>query len=160
MDRAALLKEDTMAVRPVPEGFHTVTPYLVVKDAAALVDFMQRAFGARDAQVARTPDGVVVHADVIIGDSHVMVGQAGGSNPPFPGMIYLYVPDCDATYAQSLKAGGTSLQPVATQFYGDRHGAVNDPWGNQWWIATHVEDVGPDELERRMKTARPVAATS
>jgi uncharacterized glyoxalase superfamily protein PhnB len=146
-----------MAVQPVPEGFHTITPYLVVKDAAALLSFMKRAFNARENGVARGADGTVYHADMIVGDSHVMLGQAGDGNPPFPGTLYLYVEDCDALYKQALGAGGTSIRDVETQFYGDRHGAVQDPMGNQWWIATHVEDVSPEEMDRRMKQARPEA---
>ena len=138
-----------MAVQPVPDGYHTVTPYIVAGDAAALIDFVKAAFGAREIHAMRLPDGRVMHGDITIGDSHVMIGQAGGDSRPFPAMLYLYVADADAMYNQALAAGGTSLQEPATQFYGDRHGAVNDPWGNQWWIATHVEDVAEDEMQRR-----------
>lgn len=138
-----------MAVKPVPDGYHTATPYLVVDDADKLLDFVQRAFGARMTQVMRNPDGAVMHADFVIGDSHIMVGQAGGPWKPLQASIYLYLPDCDATYKQALEAGGTSIQEPATMFYGDRHGGVTDPSGNQWWMATHVEDVPEDEMKRR-----------
>ena len=138
-----------MAVTPVPEGYHTVTPYIVAKDAAGVIDFARRAFGAKEHHVMRLPDGRVMHGDIVIGSSHVMVGQAGGENKAFPAMLYLYVPDVDAVYTQALAAGGTSISEPATQFYGDRHGAVNDADGNQWWIATHVEDVPDDEMRRR-----------
>ena len=138
-----------MAVKPIPDGYETVTPYIVVRDAAAVIEFATRAFGAREHHVMRLPDGRVMHGDIIIGTSHVMVGQAGGENKPFPAMLYLYVPDVDAVYQQAIAAGGTSIAEPATQFYGDRHAAVNDTEGNQWWIATHVEDVPDDEMERR-----------
>jgi len=152
-----------MPVKPVPDGYHTATPYLLVKDADALLDFVQRAFGARMRHVMRNPDGTVMHADFIIGDSHVMVGQAGGPWKPLQASIYLYLPDCDATYRQALDAGGTSILEPATQFYGDRHGGVTDPCGNQWWMATRVEDVPDDELERRHAEyvkKRPAATTT
>lgn len=142
-----------MAVRPVPEGYHTVTPYLTVKGANALVDFITRAFGATEVHVMRGPDGEVRHADLTIGDSHVMIGEAGGQWVAMPSQLYLYLPDCDATYTQALAAGGTSIQEPKTQFYGDRHGAVKDPCGNTWWIASHVEDVPADEMEKRAAQA-------
>lgn len=143
-----------MPVQPVPDGYHTVTPYLVVSDATALLDFMTKAFDARTLHVMKGPGGDVGHADVVIGTSHVMLGQAREAVSAMPAMLYLYVPDCDAAYQQALAAGGTSIAEPKTQFYGDRHGAVKDTCGNQWWIATHVEDVAPDELERRARAAQ------
>jgi PhnB protein len=142
-----------MPVQPIPQGYHTVTPYIVAGDANALIEFTKRAFGAEEVHVMRMPDGRVMHGDVMIGNSHVMIGQAGGENKPFPAMLYLYVPDVDATFKQATAAGGTSIHEPATQFYGDRHGAVTDAEGNQWWIATHVEDVPEDELQRRGQAA-------
>ena len=142
-----------MTVKPIPDGYQTVTPYIVSPDAAATIDFATRAFGAREHHVMRMPDGRVMHGDVIIGNSHVMIGQAAGENTAFPAMLYLYVPDVDAVYKQAVAAGGTPLQPVSTQFYGDRHGAISDAAGNQWWIATHVEDVSDEELRRRSEEA-------
>jgi len=142
-----------MAVRPVPEGYHTVTPYFTVKGAADLVTFLARAFGAKEQHVMRGPKGEVWHGDMIVGDSHVMLGEANGPWQPMPASVYLYVADCDATYKKALEAGGTSIQEPKTQFYGDRHGAVKDPCGNTWWIATHVEDVPPEELEKRAAAA-------
>ncbi len=144
-----------MPVRPVPEGYHTVTPYLTSRDAAALLDFVTRAFGAESGHVMRGPDGAIMHADVTIGDSHVMMGQAGGQWPAMPAQLYLYVSDCDATFAQAVAAGGIVVQEPQTQFYGNRHGCVRDANGNLWWMATHVEDVGEEEMARRMKDARP-----
>ena len=143
-----------MPVKPVPDTFHTVTPYLVVTNPKALLEFVTKAFGAVTAHVMEGPGGSVAHADVVIGDSHVMIGQARDTAAATPAMLYLYVPDCDATYAKAVAAGATSIMPPSTQFYGDRHGAVRDSNGNQWYLATHVEDVSPEELERRAKAAR------
>ena len=148
-----------MAVKPVPDTYHTVTPYLVVKGAHTLVDFVTRAFGAQEVHVMRGPNGEVRHGDVLIGDSHVMLGEANGPWPPMPSSLYLYLSDCDAAYRKALDAGGTSVQEPQTQFYGDRHAAVKDPCGNTWWVATHVEDVSPEELEKRAaEHARPRSA--
>ena len=141
-------------VQPIPEGYRTVTPYLVVPDAGALIEFLERAFHAEETERTAAPDGRVMHAAVRIGDSMVMMGGASERHPPRPGTIYLYVPDADAAYERALAAGATSLMEPADQFYGDRNGGVEDLWGNQWWIGTHVEDVPPDELERRHREAR------
>ena len=142
-----------MPVKPVPDTYHAVTPYLIVKGAAQLVDFMKRAFGAKEVHLMQMPDGTIAHGDLAIGDSHVMLGEASGPWPAQSTSLYLYLPDCDAAYKQAIAAGGTSIQEPKTQFYGDRHGAVKDPCGNTWWIATHVEDVPPAELERRAAEA-------
>ena len=150
-----------MAVKPVPEGYHTVTPYLLVTDAAQLLDFVQRAFGAAVNEAMRGPDGGVVHADVTIGNSHVMIGQASGEWKPMAAMLHLYVNDCDAAYRRALDAGATSVREPRDEFYGDRSGGVRDPFGNQWWVATHVEDVTPEEMQRRMakeRSAQPTGA--
>ena len=138
-----------MAVKPVPDGYHTVTPYLVVDDAQKLLDFVERAFDASLLHVMRRADGAVMHADFVIGDSHIMAGQASGEWKALQSSLYLYVADCDAMYRKALEAGGASIAPPATMFYGDRHGGVTDPCGNQWWMATHVEDVSEEELARR-----------
>lgn len=138
-----------MSVKPVPEGHHTVTPYLVVADAARLLDFLKQAFQAIEIHRMEGPDGRVRHAEVKIGDSMVMMGEAQGEYKPMPCSLYLYLEDCDAVYQQALKAGATSISEPANQFYGDRQGAVKDPCGNQWWIATHVEDVSNEEIALR-----------
>ncbi len=145
-----------MAVKPIPEGYRTVTPYLIVKDADKLLQFVKKAFNAQVQEEHRQPDGSVAHADVIIGDSHVMMGQAAGPWREMLGSILLYVPDADATYKTALEAGGKSVQEMKTQFYGDRSGGVEDPCGVTWWISTHVEDVSPAEMERRMKAHQPL----
>ena len=142
-----------MAVKPVPDGYHTVCPYLIVDDANAQLDFVQRAFDARVVDVHKDGDGRIMHADVVIGDSHVMMGQAGAQWKAMPAMIHLYVPDCDATYRTAIAAGATSVREPQTQFYGDRSGGVRDVNGNQWWISTHVEDVSAEEIGRRAQAA-------
>jgi PhnB protein len=136
-------------VKPIPEGHHAITPYLVVKDGGALVDFLKKAFGATIVHRMNHADGSLWHADVQIGDSHVMLGGASDQWPAKPSDIYLYVEDADATYQRALDAGATSIMAPADMFYGDRHGGVSDPSGNSWWIATHIEDVSPEELEKR-----------
>ena len=139
---------------PMPRGYHTVTPYLVVSDAAKLIDFLKRAFGATERYKMAGPDGSVGHAEMQIGDSVVMLGQQSSQARATRSMIYLYVPDCDALYRSALAAGATSIREPSDQFYGDRNGAVSDFAGNEWWVATHKEDVSSAEMERRMAAAR------
>ena len=138
-----------MAVKPIPEGFHTVTPYLLVPGVARLIEFLQQAFDAEVVSRSDMPDGTVMHAQVKIGDSMVMMGEARGDWKPMPSMLYLYVDDADAWYHRALEAGATSVRELTNEFYGDRVGGVQDPSGNQWWMATHVEDVSPEEMARR-----------
>jgi len=142
-----------MAVRPIPEGFHTVTPYLVVKDAAQLIDFVKAAFDAAEVERMLDASGRISHAEVRVGDSIIMLSQATEKFPATTAMLYVYVSDCDATYKKAVAAGGTSLMEPADQFYGDRNAGIADANGIQWWIATHVEDVAPEELARRAKAA-------
>ena len=134
---------------PIPEGHRTVTPFLRVADAAKLIDFLQPAFGATVAFRMEGPGGTVAHADVKIGDSMVMIGQAP-ADQALQSMIHLYVPDTDAMYKSAMAAGATSIREPANQFYGDRSAGVKDFCGNEWWMATHIEDVSPEEMERRM----------
>jgi PhnB protein len=145
------------AVKPIPDGYHTVTPYLVVRDVPRLIEFLRQAFGATERMRAARPDGSIMHAEVVIGDSRVMMGEPTASSPPMPGCVHLYVVDTDALYHLALQAGATSLREPTDQFYGDRMAGVQDPVGNQWWIATHTEDVPPAELARRA-AARPSGA--
>ena len=142
-----------MAVKPIPDGFHSVTPYLVVEGVASLVDFLKQAFDAKEIERTMLPDGTVMHAQVKIGDSFVMMGEARGESTPRPASLYLYVTDTDATYRRALQAGATSIMEPADQFYGDRNLGVKDPAGNQWWIATHKEDVSSEEIGRRAAAA-------
>lgn len=140
-----------MNVKAVPEGYHTVTPYLVVKGAGRVIDFVKQAFDA-DVQISlELPGGVIAHGEATIGDSKVMISEARGDMETGPTSLYLYVGDCDAVYAKAVAAGGESIMEPADMFYGDRHGGVTDPAGNQWWIATHIEDVAAEELEQRME---------
>ncbi|HEX2276932.1 MAG TPA: VOC family protein [Candidatus Tectomicrobia bacterium] len=138
-----------MAVKPIPDGFHSVTPYLQVQGASKLIDFLKQAFGAEEVFRMPRPDGAVMHAEVRIGDSIIMLGEAMGEHQPMPGSIYLYVDNADATYRRALQAGATTVHEPADQFWGDRLAGVKDPVGNFWSIATHKEDVSPDELAKR-----------
>ena len=140
-----------MAVRPIPEGYHTITPFIVAQGAAKLIDFIQQAFGAEEVARFAAPDGTVQHAELRIGDSMLMLGEAQGEWKATPSMLYLYVKDVDATFARAVRAGATSVKDVANQFYGDRNGTVRDAWGNIWSIGTHIEDVAPEEMRRRVQ---------
>lgn len=139
-------------VQYIPADHRAVTPYLCVDNATRLIEFLKKAFDVQKTEVCgTTPDGKIMHAEVKIGDSWIMIGEAQPGYPATPSKLYLYVPDADKVYKQAISAGGTSVQEPKDQFYGDRNSAVADPSGNQWWIATHVEDVSPEELEKRAK---------
>jgi uncharacterized glyoxalase superfamily protein PhnB len=138
-----------MAAKHIPEGYHTVTPYLVVKNARGLIEFVKQTFGAEERELLTKPDGGVMHAEVLIGNSVVMMGEPSDDSEVFPALLYLYVDDCDAVYKKALEAGATSLREPEDQFYGDRSAAVDDAFGNHWWLATHVEDVPTEEMQRR-----------
>lgn len=138
-----------MAVKPIPDGFHTVTPHLTVQGALKLVEFLKQAFEAKELFRMAHPDGTLMHAEVKIGDSIVMMGEAKGQCQPMPCSLYVYVNDADAVYKRALQAGATSTMEPADQFYGDRTAGVKDPSGNQWMIATHNEDVPPEQLKKR-----------
>ncbi len=151
----------TNKVKPIPDGYHTLTPYLTVRNAAAALDFYKRAFGADETFRVASPDGKVGHAEIRIGNSPIMLSdeypEMGATSPEAiggsPVMLHLYVENVDALVERAVQAGGKLDRPVADQFYGDRGGMITDPFGHKWWIATHVEDVPPDELERRSKAA-------
>ena len=138
-----------MAVKPIPDGYQSVIPYLIVPEPARLIDFLARAFGAVEKERFADESGAVRHAEVKIGDSPIMMGGARGDWPAMPCMNYVYVEDTDAAYARALEAGATSVMPPADQYYGDRNAGVKDFAGNLWWIATHVEDISPEEMKRR-----------
>lgn len=138
-----------MAVKPIPDDHHTVIPYLMVHGVARLLDFLKQSFEAKETERMARPDGTIMHAEVRIGDSAVMMGEPMGEFQPMPGSIYVYVNDTDAAYRRALEAGATSVMEPADMFYGDRNAGVKDSCGNIWWIATHVEDVSPEELRRR-----------
>lgn len=135
---------------PIPPGYHTVTPYIIANDARQLLRFLEQAFGATTTvPPLDRPDGSIMHTEVQVGTSRIMLAGATEQWSPRPATIFLYVPDVDASYRRALEAGGTSIMPVADQFHGDRMGGVEDPTGSQWWIASHIEDVSAEELERR-----------
>ena len=145
-------------VKPVPDGYHNVTPYLVIKGAAAAIDFYKKAFGATEIMRMPQPDDRVGHAELKFGDSHIMLAdefpEIDAVSPKTLGNspvgLLLYVDDVDATFAKAVSLGATVNKPLADQFYGDRNGTVVDPFGHKWTIATHKEDVSPEEMERRM----------
>ena len=136
-------------ITPIPPGYHSLTSYLMLSNVDGFLEFLRKAF---DAQIIRRmpgPDGSTAHAEVRMGDSHLMVGDPMGQHPARPGTLYFYVPKVDAVYQQALDAGATSTMEPADMFYGDRNAGVQDAWGNMWWIATHIEDVSDIEMERR-----------
>ncbi len=157
-----------MSVKPIPDGYHTVTPYLIIKGAVKALDFYRRAFGAKELFRMSDPNGRIGHAEIRIGDSCIMLAdempemnhrspQSLGGTPVG---ILLYVEDVDAQFATAITAGGTETRPVRDQFYGDRSGTLTDPFGHVWTIATHKEDVSHEEMTRRiealMKSGKPV----
>src|SRR4051794_11497009 len=147
-----------MPVKPIPDGYHTVTPYLIVKDAAGALDFYKKAFGATELMRMTGPGGKVGHAEIRIGDSPIMLAdefpEMGFSSPQTlggsPVGIVLYVPDVDALSSQAVAAGAKVVRPVQDQFYGDRSGTLSDPYGHVWTLSTHKEDLTPEQIEQRM----------
>lgn len=151
----------TNTVKPIPTGYHTATPYLIVKGAAKAIEFYKKAFGAKELMRMSQPDGRIGHAEIKIGDSPIMLAdefpEMGARSPESfggsPVSILLYVEDVDAMFTQAVAAGATVQRPVADQFYGDRAGGVVDPFGHVWYIATHKEDVPPEEMKKRAAAA-------
>ena len=142
------------SVQPVPKGMHTVNSYLTVEGVPRLIEFLKQGLDAQPVgHVHSAPDGRIMHAEVKIGDTIVMLGEPVGTWKPRPCNLYLYVKDVDAVYHKAIQAGGKALNEPKDQFYGDRSGGVEDPSGNWWWIATHVEDVSEEEMGRRMEEA-------
>ncbi|WP_435006974.1 VOC family protein [Tundrisphaera lichenicola] len=149
-----------MSVRPIPHGFHSVTPYLRARDAAAAILFYKVAFGAEEAYRLADPSGKVMHAEIVIGDTHLMLSDEfpewGIAGPQTLGGtsvgLAVYVEYVDAAVERAVAAGGTLVMPVADQFYGDRSGKVLDPFGHEWTLATHTEDVSPEEIGRRFES--------
>ncbi len=136
--------------KPIPDGFHSVTPYVTVKGAGKTIEFLKQAFGAKlDHEPIKRPDGSIMHATLKIGDSMVMLAEENEQMKATPTTLYLYVPNVDTVYQTAIKAGGKSVMEPTDMFYGDRSGGVKDPAGNSWFIATHKEDVGEQELTKR-----------
>jgi PhnB protein len=152
----------TSKANPIPEGYHTATPYLIVGDAAAAIDFYKAAFGATELMRMEAPGGKVGHAEIKVGNSPIMladeVPDMGYLSPQSlggtPVSIVLYVEDVDETAGRAVAAGAKVIKPVADQFYGDRSGTFADPFGHHWHIATHMEDVSHEEMERRLEAAK------
>jgi len=140
-----------MSVSPIPEGFHTLTLYLSVNNADQFLDFIKRAFGAEELLRMPADDGMIRHAEARIGDSPLMITDACEQMPATPCSLHLYVEDADAAYQRAVEAGGESIQEPTDMFYGDRTAGVKDPFGNSWFMATHIEDVPPEELQKRAK---------
>lgn len=143
------------AKNSIPEGFSAITPYFAVPEADKLLAFLAQAFDAEVLQRHLKPDGKVAHAALRIGNSTLMLGELPPGRTPMLAMLYFYVPDCDATYRRAIAAGARTVMEPRDQYYGDRSAAVDDPAGNQWWIATRKEDLSEAELTARMKQNRP-----
>ncbi|NOT73989.1 MAG: VOC family protein [Cyclobacteriaceae bacterium] len=141
------------AVSAIPKGFHTVTPFLVINDAPKVIEFIKKAFDGTEDFKLMTDDNQVMHCSMRIGDSNIMIADAMDSMPEQRAMLFLYVDDVDRVYKKAIAAKGESVRDVRNEFYGDRAGAVKDPSGLTWWIATHVEDVSDEELRKRSKEA-------
>lgn len=153
-------------VKAIPDGYHTVTPYISIKGASDAIAFYKKAFGAEELYRMPMPDGRVGHAELQFGDSRIMLAdempempEAIAKSPRTLGGVTsglnLYVPDVDATFKRAVDAGAVVRRPLTNQFYGDRSGTVEDPFGHLWTIASHVEDVSPEEMEKRMKSGHP-----
>jgi PhnB protein len=140
-------------VNPIPAGYHSVTPYLIVEGAARLIEFMKQAFGAEEIYRSAKPDGTLGHCQVRIGDSMVELADGNEQWKTMRSALHLYVPDTDATFRRAIEAGATSLFEPADMFYGDRSGGVVDPAGNHWYIATRKEELSEEEIARRAAAA-------
>jgi PhnB protein len=148
-----------MSATFIPAGYHTVTPYLAIKNAVKALEFYQQAFGAIETSKLMVPDGRLGHAEIRLGDSVIMLSdefpEYGGKSPETlggsPVSIHLYVADVDAFFKRALAAGAKERKPVMDQFYGDRSGQLEDPFGHLWWVATHKEDVAPEEMQKRVQ---------
>lgn len=147
-----------MTVKPIPDGYHSITPYLMIDGATQAIEFYKRAFGATEVFKMDMPDGKIGHAEILIGDSRIMMADDCGQESPFRNPrssgsssvgLHLYVDDVDQVFAQAVNAGAKVIKPVQDQFYGDRTGALEDPFGHVWFIATHKEDLSPDEIRKR-----------
>jgi len=155
-----------MATQPIPEGYSTISPYLAVDDAAEAIEYYKKAFGAEETERMEAPDGKIGHAELKIGDSHVMLSdpfpQASTTPPKELGgtsaSIFMYVEDVDAVVQKAVDAGATVTMEVEDQFWGDRFGSITDPFGHNWSIATHIEDLTPEEIEERGKAAMAAMA--
>jgi PhnB protein len=138
-------------VRPVPKGFTTVTPHIAVENAQAALAFYKKAFGAKVLGKIMAPDGKVMHADVQVGDAHVFFSDPMMNSKPSSSSLHLYVENADKAWKKAVAAGAEVVMPLENSFWGDRYGLLKDPFGQQWAISSHVEDVAPAEMKKRMK---------
>jgi PhnB protein len=153
--------EESMGTKPIPEGYHTLSPYLAVDDAAQAIEYYKKAFGAKERMRMEAPGGKIGHAELEIGDSMVMLSDPfpqATTRPPkelggTSASVFMYVEDVDAFVKKAVDEGATITMEVADQFWGDRFGSIQDPFGHSWAIATHVEDVPPEEMAERAKEA-------
>jgi PhnB protein len=150
-----------MSVKPIPDGYHSLTPFLTVSDAVRAIEFYKNAFGAKERGVMKGPDGKVMHAELMIGDSIIMLSdefpEFGSASPTTiggsPMGLHIYVDGVDAAFDRAVKAGAQVEMPVMDQFWGDRYGRLKDPFGHKWSIATHVKDMSADEMKQSMDDA-------
>jgi PhnB protein len=140
-----------MEVKPIPPGYRTITPYLTVKGAKTLINFLERAFNAKNMRQTVRPDGSIGNAEVLIGDSMIMIADGTETWQSSPTSIYMYVENCDAVYQKAIEEGGESIIEPQDMFYGDRNAGIKDFCGNSWWIGTHIEDVSDEEIQNRME---------
>lgn len=146
-----------MAVKPIPEGYHTITPYLIVEGADKLIEFIEKVFGGKVTTKVQDDTGRINHAEMKVGDSMLMLAEAGAEWKPTKTMLHLYVEAADETYQKALDAGAEMVREPVDQFYGDRNATVKDAFGNIWGISTHIEDVSDEEIERRLEAFRQAA---
>jgi PhnB protein len=146
-----------MGIKSVPDGYHTVTPSILVNGAAEVISFVEKVFDAKVLTKIEMPDGTIGHSEVKIGDSTVFIADPMSGAPPVPGWLYIYVDDVDSVYRKAIQAGASPVEEPSDKFYGDRNAAVKDEAGNHWGIATHVEDVAPEEMERRSEAFKKQA---
>jgi len=138
-----------MAIKPIPDNYPRVIPYLIIQDVEKMQNFLKEVFNARITENMALPDGTVNHGEVRIGDSVIMMGKSNENYPPKPSMIYIYVEDVDAVYKKAISLGAKSVMEPADMFYGDRNAGFVDDQGISWWPATHVEDISAEEMEKR-----------
>lgn len=145
-----------MSVNPIPKGYNTLTPFLVVTNGAEIIEFLKNAFEAEEMYRMTGPDNGIMHAELKLGNSMIMIGEAMADNKPWPNMLYFYTKDVDSVYQKALDAGAKSVNEPANHYYGDRNAGVMDPAGNMWWIATHIEDVTPEQIKKRVELSSEV----
>lgn len=146
--------ESKSSVKPIPEGYHTITPFLIADNAGELIKFIERAFEGKVKFTMKSDEGVIVHSEMFVGNSIIMISDSTEEFKPVKSLFHLYVENADSVFKKAIEAGAESIREPENQFYGDRSGGVKDKWGNQWWISTHIEDVSDEEMKRREEEFR------